>query len=435
MTFIVSAFRFGAINYADLPYAIVYNSSNISITAAATLAMNSETVDAVNVHDNVTNNSRLTVPAGWNGRYGRIVQSTSADIGFGITMWKNGAIFRGAARQDVGNFLGNDNYMSASAPISLATGDYFELRGLGSAAGNYLAADNSWFSIELLDTNFSGCLAYNSTIQACGAGAVINLAWDTEVYDVGGWHDTVTNNSRMTVPSGVSLVRLSSSAKTDATETGQIAIQHIKNGAVVLGCGYADMESADVDGIAIYSAPIACTAGDYFQTTFYTDTASDADNDEEVWMAIEKLPSDLKYSLVYRTTDFSIPSTSVPTAVDWDAESVDTDAWHSTGTNPSRFTVPAGVDYVRLCFNVQGQNVAGEWGARVTKNGAFTTKGLVACETNTGSIDQVNGMTGIISVTAGDYFELECYSNVASQAVESANSLSWFSIEEVRDTI
>jgi hypothetical protein len=34
----------------------------------------------------------------------------------------------------------------------------------------------------------------------------VTVAWDAEDYDVGGWHDNVTNNTRLTVPSGVTRV-------------------------------------------------------------------------------------------------------------------------------------------------------------------------------------------------------------------------------------
>lgn len=50
---------------------------------------------------------------------------------------------------------------------------------------------------------FVGCKATHSTTQATTSGTDLVLAWDTETYDTDAIHDTVTNNSRFTVPSGM----------------------------------------------------------------------------------------------------------------------------------------------------------------------------------------------------------------------------------------
>jgi len=55
----------------------------------------------------------------------------------------------------------------------------------------------------LVERPFSGALvkkAADQTTANYSAGAVI--AWDSEIRDEGGWHDNVTNNSRLTIPSG-----------------------------------------------------------------------------------------------------------------------------------------------------------------------------------------------------------------------------------------
>lgn len=46
------------------------------------------------------------------------------------------------------------------------------------------------------------CLAYHSTTQTLTTGVAAALSLDSETYDVGAMHSTVTNDSRVTVPTG-----------------------------------------------------------------------------------------------------------------------------------------------------------------------------------------------------------------------------------------
>jgi hypothetical protein len=50
---------------------------------------------------------------------------------------------------------------------------------------------------------FVGAKAFNSGTQAVGSASETLLALDSEEYDTDGFHDTSTNNSRMTIPAGL----------------------------------------------------------------------------------------------------------------------------------------------------------------------------------------------------------------------------------------
>lgn len=55
----------------------------------------------------------------------------------------------------------------------------------------------------------NGCYLYKSTPQAVNvANSQIIQTFDTELYDFEGFHDTVTNNSRITVPAGVDYINV-----------------------------------------------------------------------------------------------------------------------------------------------------------------------------------------------------------------------------------
>jgi hypothetical protein len=49
---------------------------------------------------------------------------------------------------------------------------------------------------------FSGAQASKAAVQSIGTGALTVLVLDTESFDTDAFHDTVTNNSRMTIPTG-----------------------------------------------------------------------------------------------------------------------------------------------------------------------------------------------------------------------------------------
>jgi hypothetical protein len=51
-------------------------------------------------------------------------------------------------------------------------------------------------------TNFSGCQVFNSTAVTLTNGAYTTLTFNSETYDIDGYHSTSTNTNRLTVPTG-----------------------------------------------------------------------------------------------------------------------------------------------------------------------------------------------------------------------------------------
>lgn len=123
--------------------------------------------------------------------------------------------------------------------------------------------------------SFRGALVKKAA-DLTGTNLVVggNQAWDAEDYDTDAIHDNVTNNSRLTVPSGVTKVRLlgqlSLSLGTANTWTG---IYIFKNGAwPYVGSPAhtaANFGAADYT-IQVTSAVLTVTAGDYFQLSANT---------------------------------------------------------------------------------------------------------------------------------------------------------------------
>lgn len=109
------------------PACRVLNTAGTAPTASeVTIPFASEDFDTHSMHDNTTNNSRITITSGWSGVYllsATITTSTAA----GAQLW--GIYEGGTALVAGGHFTGNSPLpMSVSAPYRATVGQYFEIR-------------------------------------------------------------------------------------------------------------------------------------------------------------------------------------------------------------------------------------------------------------------------------------------------------------------
>jgi hypothetical protein len=79
--------------------------------------------------------------------------------------------------------------------------------GVG-ANGTVLTADSAettglkWAAPAASTPSFVGCRLTKTAAQTIANNTSTALTWDSEVFDVGGFHDNVTNNTRITIPTG-----------------------------------------------------------------------------------------------------------------------------------------------------------------------------------------------------------------------------------------
>jgi hypothetical protein len=134
--------------------ASVYKSGNQSIAnnTTTTITWDSEDFDTNAFHDNSTNNSRMTIPVGYAGKYSitGLVSWGSSATGYRLVeIFKNGAtagfMWSGAM---------SAYYAVAVIKIlNLAEGDYVEIKGYQNSGGNLNAAGTaaeSYFQIQYL---------------------------------------------------------------------------------------------------------------------------------------------------------------------------------------------------------------------------------------------------------------------------------------------
>lgn len=392
-------------------------------TTAGSLAFDTEVYDAGGWH--AAGNANMTVPAAIS-----LVRVTSNLRETGTTNQKiqhrlGGATFRGMGLADA---LVLNNIVSA--PIAVSPGDSFEMWYNRESVGSSTPTNDeeTWFAIEKMDPTTKYAIVHNSaSISLPTPNTDTFLSFDTEDADTSSWHSTVTNPSRMTVPSGVTLVRLTANLS-GGSVTGQITAHFRKNGAFAYGLPLIDTDTTGDDNINLVSAPIVVTTGDYFELVAQTETATSIPSANNVWFAIEEVPSTYKRALVRRTATQSF-SAGVTATLAWDAEEYDTDSMHDTVTNNSRLTVPSGCTKARPTFAVRLTNTTGVKTAWVTKNGSDYF-GMPGCDSDTLSTDQINGIGAWVDVTPGDYFELKFLSSIAcATEVAGVPQGTWFSLE------
>lgn len=126
------------------------------------------------------------------------------------------------------------------------------------------------------------------------------------------------------------------------------------------------------------------------------------------------------------STGWTYTSNSV-SLVAWDAADVDTDSIWSGGA-PTRLTVPTGVTKVILRANLRLPSGGSTCHISLLKNGAVVD-GMFSTRVTAPANGDLNGTSAVLSVTGGDYFEVQLISNSGqSMAVDARN---WFEMSIV----
>lgn len=126
-----------------------------------------------------------------------------------------------------------------------------------------------------------------------------------------------------------------------------------------------------------------------------------------------------------RTATLSITS-GAEANITWQSTDLDTDSIWSAGA-PTRVTVPAGVTKVRVTGGVRwaSSSVGTSRMAGIVKNGATIPGNSFSGGAPSGTSAGHSLDTGVIAVTAGDYFELRVFHNVGA-ALNVVNDAATF---------
>ena len=132
-------------------------------------------------------------------------------------------------------------------------------------------------------TTFRGALAYNSGAQAITEGNDVDLTFDTQLYDTDDIWEGVTNPTRMTVPSGVSYIKLFGYVYFDDEDIDAGNLLHcgftlngnnlvhaastVAMGSTIMHVGGAGAESGHL--VSTPAIPVLTPGTDYFEFTVH----------------------------------------------------------------------------------------------------------------------------------------------------------------------
>lgn len=141
---------------------------------------------------------------------------------------------------------------------------------------------------------FSGALVTSTAGQSIPNGSWTAVNMETETYDTDGFHEGVTNPSRLTIPSGVSRVKLTWNLDFSNNGSGTYRASVLyKNGASVSG---SQQPSKTVTGAVVgyptqgTTSVLEVSEGDYFQLMCAQDSGGNlalTTGANRVWLAIE----------------------------------------------------------------------------------------------------------------------------------------------------
>ena len=403
--------------------ALVSNSADVS--SGSTVTWNTESYDTSYWHSLSTNADRFTV--GGTISYIRLTAVAIFDNAAPAGEFaKNAASFAGNA--NLYSVTANDDYDSInSAFVAVSSGDYFTL------SRSMTIKANSCFGIEVISSATKNALVQKTATQSFGAAGAA-ITWNSEVRDTDSFHDNATNNTRLTVPSGVSLVRVSAGLKDDiasANTARQTYIQLAKSSASPTWDFPGNFVRSTIDlATAGYvngvSGILAVSSSEYFELMAFGTTTRNAVNGDHTWFQIEEVPSGRAYCLAYKSASQSVTG-GVDTLLLWGAEAADTHGFHSTASNTGNFTVPSGQGFTkaRISFGLVGATTS-ELIVEARKNGT-RINGMPMQQRTGAGVQFLNAMGAWVDCTDGDVFTLNC--NQATTQTLPAHSNSWFCIE------
>ncbi|MEV0237555.1 hypothetical protein [Nonomuraea sp. NPDC050786] len=199
------------------------------------------------------------------------------------------------------------------------------------------------------------------------------------------------------------------------------------------------LASADVNTYLMKQAVIVCTSGtrpgspNEGMTIYETDTDTYRGYDGAAWQEIFMLNPPRCH--ITRTSTQSIPD-GVQTTVTWQSSSYNYRNMWSSGSNPSRITVPAGMGGLYHCAATLEYNNSTPGGGDGTRTVALLLNGSIVGRsiqqnTGTGQATRVFYVREIVA-SPGDYFEIAAYQNSGvSLPINVVQSTPFFQVRRV----
>lgn len=193
---------------------------------------------------------------------------------------------------DLGAAAGNvavDAIWDAAGDLAVGTGADTAAKLTLGASGTLLKSNGSTAAWVIAPT-FHGCKIFNAGTQSVNGTAAI--LFGSEEYDTDAYHDTGSNTSRITIPSGLA-GKYDLNAGTTSDNSNIARMYWRKNGSTIIrgGFGFAGANGANGDRIITAKADLA--VADYVELMVVTAAAANighaSDLELESWAAVSLL--------------------------------------------------------------------------------------------------------------------------------------------------
>jgi len=158
---------------------------------------------------------------------------------------------------------------------NLSSEDHPDVDISGPVNGDTLVYDSSTSKWENRMQAYPRCSVYSSVDILTNTGTWKTLDFDSELYDKGNMHDTVTNKSRVTIPTGESgLYLILAQICFESNATGYRQGQITKNGTTLIMTFEKPAPAPGHTMLQLYQV-IELAAGDYLEMKGYQNSGAD----------------------------------------------------------------------------------------------------------------------------------------------------------------
>lgn len=276
-----------------------------------------------------------------------------------------------------------------------------------------------------LPTGFIGAKAIYSSGSLAGTGAYHAVPFNgTDEFDTDGFHDPSTNNSRITIPAGLSgpYLLIGHYYNNAANELAYSTFK--KNGTAITPGEYS--VSGD-DTILHSTTMLILAAGDYveFAVNANSSTSISAASFEIYKMDSGRVGKGVG-AAIYNSSNGSV-ATGGESALAMDSELFDTDGFHDNSTNNQRFTIPVGLGGIySITLNLHLSSSVGSQGYVIArKNGSQV---ILMSEFVFAGSHGTAGASTVIALDAGDYVEFKTLGDSAGTITGTSTWAPWATI-------
>lgn len=183
------------------------------------------------------------------------------------------------------------NVGSPGAAVALKPGDILELQAPSGSPADSALSD---ISLRLFGDgdSFRGASARLTANESIANNTTTAIPWDSTVEDVGGFWSAL-NPTRLTVPTGVTRVRVTGNVNWEPNASGKRIAWVDRNGAPFVGRPVVEQQAVGSAGSNtrqnLTAGPIAVTAGDYFELKVLQNSGASRSvlTGNDSWLTIE----------------------------------------------------------------------------------------------------------------------------------------------------